>query len=135
MITGVFGPMLFGIDANLPFLLFGGIVALWALIIWYALNKQARTISKGLGGENANKRGPFSAFAPAAATPWSTLESRYYVANKEYLDQKLSGGKKNEVDIAYLEQSVRKLNAALKAEAYKRKKIEEKLEDLMLKLN
>jgi len=134
MITGVLGPILFGIDASLPFLLFGGIVALWALIIWYALNKQARTISKGLGGENVNKRGPFSAFAPAAATPWSTLESRYYVANKEHLDQKLSGGNKNEVDIAYLEQSVRKLNAALKAETYKRKNIEAKMDVLMLKL-
>lgn len=87
-----------------------------------------------MGGENVNKRGPFSAFAPAAATPWSTLESRYYVANKEHLDQKLSGGNKNEVDIAYLEQSVRKLNAALKAETYKRKNIEAKMDVLMLKL-
>lgn len=118
---------MFGIQMELPFLVFGGIVFTWTIGLWYTMWKHANKIHTG------DKNGPISVFS--SSIPWHERERNYYALNKEELDKQLLGKMDHTTDIEHLEFCVRKLNAALNAEQAKRKKIEEKLEEVLQKVD
>ena len=75
MLTGVTGPMLFGVRAWLPFALYGGVVAAWSLVLWEALRRRAREIAP-----DARARGPlgaFAAFAGGGGARWHEVEAAW----------------------------------------------------------
>lgn len=48
MVTAVLGPIFFGIDEKLPFLFFGAIVFVWALILWFLMHMHAERIQRSI---------------------------------------------------------------------------------------
>lgn len=86
MITGVFGPILFGISPRLPFLIYGVIVFTWALVLWYSLYLHARQMSENnVKSTNNDEKlkykhpGPIAAFNRTVEIPWHVIEQEYYV--------------------------------------------------------
>jgi len=132
MLTAFTGPVLLSIYIDLPFLLFGGIVFFWALLVWFFLYRHAKKITQNenlksvIEGDDAfrSKSGPVSVFLPTLIKPWNSLESLYYVSHKEEINKKYSSDKVNSCDIDIMNQRIRKLNAALRAESVMRKKLE-----------
>jgi len=83
MLTGVTGPILFGVSPGFPFLVYGGIVTLWACFLWRALYSQA---IKVVPLEKRVGSGPVSAFKPfAGSKPFHQYEREYYFSHREEL--------------------------------------------------
>lgn len=135
MLTGLMGPILFGIFPELPFLFFGGIVTLWTVMLWFFMWRHAREIMKDrayMDDEFTNAvkpgRGPISAFDPVVDFPWHVLEREYYTANKEDIDEKLLP-RDLKFDLAVMDHQIRRIGAALRAEAAKRDDLLQRLKN------
>jgi hypothetical protein len=73
ILTAVTGPILFGIAPWLPWAVYGGVVCLWALLLWVVLWRHARRINTEKGA-----KGPIGAFRPfALKKPWHVYEVEY----------------------------------------------------------
>jgi len=127
MTTGLLGPVLFGIFPELPFLLFGGIVGLWSVVLWFLLYRHMREITsdEDFPDKDLLGNGPVSAFRSTVPYSWHILEREYYTANKEELDERLRP-QKLKIDLAVMDNQLRRLGAALRAEAAKREDLEHK---------
>ena len=128
MLTGILGPILFGISNELPFMVFGGTVIMWAILLWVVMYQHAATITHNSGfydeeKVNVNSVGsPIDVFKPVMRTPWHILERNYYSRNKSKVDGQL-GKLDLRHDVAFLEQRIRKLAATLGSERDKREKL------------
>jgi len=125
VITGVSGPILFGAYQGLPFLLFGGIVFVWSLILYLALYKQAARMERALEGDEPSF--PFSPFLATARTPWHQLEKAYYAQEREDIVDKLGSKDAVTADIPELKIVVRRLIASLEIEKEKLRAVEKEL--------
>lgn len=77
-LTAFTGPWLFGIKPWLPFVTYGGIVVVWALILWRVLYHRAREITPGIG---KGAFPPITAFLPFAGNKqWHTWEKEQFNA-------------------------------------------------------
>ena len=131
VLTGVTGPTLFGVYPWLPFLLYGGIVVLWACFLWRALYLQAKAV---VPSEQRSGSGPVSAFKPfAGSKPFHQYEREYYFTHRETL---LRGRTSNGLafESAYLEQMLGHMRAKLVLESSKRRTIEAELVELKAEL-
>ena len=72
ILTGVTGPIFFGVRTWLPWLVYGGAVFLWSMILWYMFYDHARVIAEEDGGED-----PFTCFRPFLKKSWFTYEVEY----------------------------------------------------------
>lgn len=105
-LTAFTGPVLFGVDVRLPFLLYGGVVTAWGLLVlWPSIYAQARTIAKGV---------PVGAFPPVTAfrcftygKPWDAYESEYAYATAQ---SARSSMRSVQFSVARLTATVRRLN-------------------------
>jgi len=145
VVTGVGGPILYGLNKGLPFTLFGVIIIMWALLLLRLMYVHAKNceFSNNLNDEeyhksNANllaavrsNRNPimrlFQAFLATTIFPWHVLEQKYYSENKEDIEEKLNGSKKLKVDISMVEHDVRRLGAALNVEQTQRRALEDRI--------
>mmetsp|Transcript_32862 Transcript_32862/g.54276 ORF Transcript_32862/g.54276 Transcript_32862/m.54276 type:complete len:804 (+) Transcript_32862:89-2500(+) len=120
MLTGLTGPILFGIYPGLPFVMYGGIVALWACFLWFEMHMQAVKI---VPREDHFGSGPISAFMPfAGSKPFHQYEREYYFDNRNSL---LRGeGKVLAYQFSDTESVLRRMRAELLVEKSKRKRLE-----------
>jgi len=140
MITGIAGPILFGVNQNLPFILFGFIVFVWSIVVWVLLNFHAEKVEQGIkkyAGDQKDQQdggcasGPlFAPFVATAKTPWHVLEHQYYSLNKEEIDEELMPNKKAQADISILDYRIRCMGAALKVEQSQRRAMEDRIHQL-----
>lgn len=72
VLTALTGPWLFGAAPWLPWAVYGGAVAAWALGLWAVLWAQARRLAP-----TKERRGPLAAFTPFASRPWHAYETEY----------------------------------------------------------
>lgn len=79
VLTALTGPWLFGAAPGLPWAVYGGVVALWALVLWGVLWAHARRIAPVKGA------GPLAAFRPFVSRPW-------HVREVEYAEMRAAGG-------------------------------------------
>jgi len=144
MITAILGPIFFGIDERLPFLFFGGIVFIWAVILWFLMYMHADRIQHSIAftseSEDKEDKGesksciaesavvePFVPFLETSSTPWHALEQRYYSLNKDRLEEELNSKKKTSVDISLMEHRIRRIAAALEVEKDQRRALEDRV--------
>jgi len=143
MVTAILGPIFFGIDERLPFLFFGAIVFVWAVMIWYLMYMHADRIQQSIAytssesdekdeGENKSCIAesvvePFVPFLVTSSTPWHVLEQRYYSLNKDRLEEELNSLKKASVDISLMEHRIRRIAAALEVEKDQRRALEDRM--------
>lgn len=129
VITGVTGPILFGVYPGFPFLLFGSIVFVWSLILGVAIYKQATTMDRALNGD-APSKGLLGPFMSTAATPWHQIEKDYYTLDREAIKDEL--GYEDEVteDIPELKITVKRLTASLGVEKKRLRALEAEMEEL-----
>eukprot|EP00535_Pseudo-nitzschia_heimii_P012022 CAMPEP_0197199352 /NCGR_PEP_ID=MMETSP1423-20130617/33838_1 /TAXON_ID=476441 /ORGANISM="Pseudo-nitzschia heimii, Strain UNC1101" /LENGTH=1033 /DNA_ID=CAMNT_0042653207 /DNA_START=363 /DNA_END=3464 /DNA_ORIENTATION=- len=146
MITAVLGPILYEFSSGLPFLLFGGIVIVWALILWSLMYAHAaridaaNVVDDGKEDDQEEKEKeihpclvksgivqPFQPFLETTRTHWYILEQRYYAMNKDRIDESLNGWKKASVDISLMEHRIRCLAAALEVERHQRRALEDRM--------
>ena len=127
MLTGITGPLLFSVAPGLPFLVYGGIVGLWACFLWRALYSQAITV---VPPEERVGSGPVSAFKPfAGSKPFHQYEREHYFSHRETL---LHGRntKALAVQLVDFEHTLGRMRAKLLKETYKRQQIEAEFVDL-----
>lgn len=127
MLTGITGPLLFSVAPGLPFLVYGGIVGLWACFLWRALYSQAITV---VPPEERVGAGPVSAFKPfAGSKPFHQYEREHYFSHRETL---LHGRntKALAVQLVDFEHTLGRMRAKLLKETYKRQQIEAEFVDL-----
>jgi len=147
MVAGGFGPLLFGVYKGLPFLIFGCLTFIWALIVWRLLYVQGMNCelsnndndeeynksTRVLRSQRINRRkinpcmGLFQPFLATSIFPWHVLEQKYYSVNKDEIEDKLNTKKKLGVDVALLEHSVRRMGAALQVEQSQRRALEDRI--------
>lgn len=157
MITALLGPVLFGVSKGLPFQLFGGIVIVWALILWSLMYAHAARMEASIEANGSKKKKGqkrkltrtnitglqeikynaflddtglvemFMPFLKTSGTPWHILEQHYYAMNKDRIDEKLNTWKRASVDISLMEHRIRCLSAALEVEKDQRRALEDRL--------
>mmetsp|Transcript_6133 Transcript_6133/g.12988 ORF Transcript_6133/g.12988 Transcript_6133/m.12988 type:complete len:166 (+) Transcript_6133:2635-3132(+) len=143
MVTAILGPIFFGIDERLPFLFFGAIVFVWAVMLWFLMYMHADRIQQSIAytssesdekdeGENKSCIAesvvePFVPFLETSSTPWHVLEQRYYSLNKDRLEEELNSLKKASVDISLMEHRIRRIAAALEVEKDQRRALEDRM--------
>jgi len=154
MVSGILGPILFGVNASFPFLIFGVLVFVWALVLWRLMYVHAKKCelsnsydedygesTKNIHTSTIRTSTPdgfqhrhinpimnlFQPFLPTTVFPWHVLEQKYYSENKEEIEEKLNSTKKAQVDISMLEHRVRRMGAALKMEQSQRRALEDRM--------
>lgn len=137
MVTGVLGPILFGIDPSFPFIFFGVLVFVWALILWVLLFRHAERLQKNIASNRdddvkedkscAILGQPFEPFFETARTPWHVQEQLYFAMNKETIEEELNSWKKAHIDISLLEQRICRIAAALEIEKDQRRALEDRM--------
>jgi len=145
VVTGFGGPVLYGLNEVLPFMLVGILIIMWALVLlrlMYVhanncefsnnLNDEEYYVSnRNLAAAQRNNSNPirrlFQAFLATTLFPWHVLEQKYYSENKEDIDEKSNASKKLKVDISLLEHDVRRLGAALNVEQTQRRALEDRI--------
>mmetsp|Transcript_49367 Transcript_49367/g.54994 ORF Transcript_49367/g.54994 Transcript_49367/m.54994 type:complete len:1041 (+) Transcript_49367:15-3137(+) len=137
MVTGVLGPILFGIDPSFPFIFFGVLVFVWALILWVLLFRHAERLQENIASNRdddvkedkscAILRQPFEPFFETARTPWHVQEQLYFAMNKETIEEEMNSWKKAHVDISLLEQRICRIAAALEIEKDQRRALEDRM--------
>jgi len=128
VITGVTGPLLFGVYEGLPFILFGSIVFVWSLILFVAIYRHASKMERATKGKASwGFIGPFMA---TSSTPWHQLEKEYYVQERETIIDELGDEDAVTADIPELKITVKRLTASLELEKEKLKAVEEELQEL-----
>jgi hypothetical protein len=137
MVTGVFGPILFGVDPRFPFILFGVIVFVWSLILWVFMFRHAERLQENIASNRDDDAKediscailgyPFEPFLEIARTPWHVQEQLYFAMNKEMIEEEMNSWKKAHVDISLLEQRICRIAAALEIEKDQRRALEDRM--------
>ena len=73
ILTGVTGPIFFGIYPWLPWVVYGGAVLSWSMLLWYMFYSHARVIV----AKEESSSNPFSAFSPFLKKTWFSREVEY----------------------------------------------------------
>lgn len=141
VVTGVFGPILFEIKPQLPFILFGGIVFVWCFFLWGALHLQAKKIQSDDDKDMGNiLRAPFAPFLATSTTPWHMLEQEYFISHHDEVMEEFEPSNAHTLDIAEMKVCIRRLKALsqsekkmLAEEVLARKKLESKVKLLEAK--
>jgi len=141
VVTGVFGPILFEIKPQLPFIFFGGIVFVWCFFLWGALHLQAKKIQSDDDKDMGNiLRAPFAPFLATSTTPWHMLEQEYFISHRDEVMEEFEPSNAHTLDIAEMKVSIRRLKALsqsekemLREEVLARKKLESKFKLLEAK--
>eukprot|EP00536_Pseudo-nitzschia_multiseries_P018745 jgi/Psemu1/316252/fgenesh1_kg.3036_\ len=74
---------------------------------------------------NSDLGKPFRPFIETTRTPWHEIEQKYYVLNKEILEEQLNTWEKTRVDMSLLEHRIRSTAAALEVEKDQRRAMED----------
>ena len=131
MTTGLLGPILFGVRSNVPFLVFGGIVNLWSLILFMFLRTHAGTVMNYHQQQQQQQSPPMMGllepFYGTATTPWHVYEENYFKGNKRAIERQHNPTGRTTLDNAILEHRMRRIQAALQIEQRKRHALQEKL--------
>lgn len=144
VVTGVFGPFLFGYSQSLPFALFGGIVILWGAMLWYLLYNHAVKLQQKPGDDQVKDAScagmltePFNPFRETSKTPWHVMEQIYFSEHREEIEEELAPSRSQAINLTVLDFKMRRMGAyhrTLELELKKEKKARTLLEERLFLL-
>ena len=143
VVTGVGGPMLFGVSQSLPFVVFGGLVIGWGFVLWYLIYCHAIKLNKKPDREirDGSCMGiltePFNPFRETSRTNWHVMEQKYFSQYKDEIEEELAPSRSQATNLTVLDFKMRRMGAyhrSLKLEVKKEKKARTLLEERLFLL-
>lgn len=144
VVTGVFGPILFGYYQSLPFALFGGIVIGWGVLLWYLLYNHAVKLQQKPGDKEQKDTScmgvvsePFNPFRETSKTPWHIMEQIYFTEHRDEIEEELAPSRSQAINLTVLDFKMRRMGAyhrTLELELKKEKKARTLLEERLFLL-
>ena len=121
VVTGVSGPILFGINPILPFLIFGFFLFIWAIFLWSELYHHIVEITRENTSEPKGCRLFHSVFAfrESVNTPLHAIEREYFSKHREEIQRTFDQQNAMKGDIFALDNNLRSLGAVFKFQSRK----------------
>merc|ERR1711988_309360 len=101
--TGVLGPILFGINRTMPFLIFGFMTFLWSFFLWSVLYRHIVEITLQNTPTTGSLFDAVFAFRDSVNNPLHDIEREYFYKHQEEIRRTLDQQNATTVDIFALD--------------------------------